>query len=283
MAAFELAAAVRVIEIANSAVGSRHYDIHVVGPSRPVTASTDAGPAFSVVPDRPLSWAARADTVLVSGHDSVVETVPNDVHDVLRAAQARGARVASDVAVLNLALHLVEEDHGAAVAAATARHLVAPAPRDGGPAPHLQTGTAHADNPLQVTLSWAEEHLHEDVVVADLARHANMTRRSFSRHFRSVVGTTPLDWLHRIRIRRARELLEDTSWPVARIARECGFRSEATFRHNFARVAGMPPGRYRQLFTTTTSAVLQAGDPIPVPSRPTATEWRPRHGCSDQV
>lgn len=151
-------------------------------------------------------------------------------------------------AALDLALHLLHEDLGAAMAAATARFLVAPARREGGQAQFISYDVPRRTGGLQDTLQWAEDHLAEALSVADLARHAHMSTRTFTRRFPAMVGATPWDWLLRTRVRRAQELLERTDWPVDRVATACGFQSTATFRHHFGRVTAVTPGQYRRTF-----------------------------------
>lgn len=159
-------------------------------------------------------------------------------------------------AALDLALHLVQVDLGAATAAATARFLVAPARRAGGQAQFISYDVPRRTGELQDTLHWAEEHLDEALSVADLARHAGMSTRTFSRRFPAVVGTTPWDWLLHARVRRAQELLERTDWPVDRVAAACGFQSPATFRLHFGRVAAVTPMHYRRSFAAAPAGLI---------------------------
>ena len=303
--AFELATVVQVYAAANLHADTDRYELGVAGAEGPVRSSAMHGPAFTLVPDRPLSWAASADTVIVPAHGSFLEPPPADVDRVLRVAHARGARVASlcvgafalastglldgrpatthwrwadelrarhpavvvqrerlfvgqdgvytsagMTAALDLSLHLVHEDLGAAAAAETARFLVAPARREGGQAQFISYDVPRLDGGLQDTLQWAEDHLADVTSVADLARHAQMSTRTFTRRFPTTVGATPWDWLLRARVRRAQELLERTDWPVDRVASACGFQSTATFRYHFGRVAAVTPGHYRRTFST---------------------------------
>jgi transcriptional regulator GlxA family with amidase domain len=151
---------------------------------------------------------------------------------------------------LDLCLHLVRRDLGAAVAADTARRLVMPPQRDGGQAQFI----AHVDpaagrpTPLQDTLAWMEANLHRPLTLSDIAEHTATSVRSLNRHFRAQVGATPLQWLLRLRVRRAQHLLETTDLPIERIARETGMGVPATLRHHFTRVAGTSPHAYRAAF-----------------------------------
>ncbi len=75
-----------------------------------------------------------------------------------------------------------------------------------------------------------------------------MSTRTLNRRFRDQTGTTPLQWLHRARIRRAQHLLETTAHPVERIAVHTGFGSPTAFRERFRRVVGTSPQAYRRAF-----------------------------------
>lgn len=158
---------------------------------------------------------------------------------------------AGTAAGLDLCLHVVRNDHGAAVAGALAKRLVMPAHRPGGQAQYIDAGVAVQDaDELGPVLDWARERLHEPLTVAALARRANVTTRTLIRRFHAATGTTPMAWLRGIRIDRARELLETTSLPVDQIAERTGLGSPANLRHHFARAVGVPPTAYRRAFTS---------------------------------
>src|SRR5581483_679073 len=152
-------------------------------------------------------------------------------------------------AALDLCLHLVQLDLGASVAAGTARMLVAPMRREGGQAQFISYDTPSRPHDLAAALAWAEEHLAEDITMADLARHAAMSPRTFNRRFLAGVGVTPMRWLLRTRIRRAKELLERTDLGIDQVAQQSGFRSVATFRHHFSQQTDTTPQRYRAAFS----------------------------------
>lgn len=150
---------------------------------------------------------------------------------------------------LDLCLHMVRRDHGAAAAADVARMIVMAPQRTGGQAQfmaHPDPGTDPED--LGATLQWMRENLHEPLTIADIAAHATLSKRSLSRHFRAQTGTTPLRWLLNHRLQRARELLETTDLPVSRIAEATGFGSVETLRHHFNRDVGTTPKAYRATF-----------------------------------
>ncbi|GGY62008.1 hypothetical protein GCM10010326_66080 [Streptomyces xanthochromogenes] len=77
---------------------------------------------------------------------------------------------------------------------------------------------APGNHPLGELLPWALERRNQPLTVEDLARQARMSSRHLARHFKSLTGTSPLQWLHAQRIRHAQELLETTdatvdTWP----------------------------------------------------------------------
>ncbi|WP_433548657.1 GlxA family transcriptional regulator [Streptomyces sp. CA-294286] len=150
---------------------------------------------------------------------------------------------------LDLCLHMIRGDHGAAVAAKAARMLVMPPQRTGGQAQFIEYRTPVEDvSDLGDTLEWLRGKLGEPLSLADIATHAMMSRRSLARHFRAQTGTTPLRWLLTQRVQRARELLETTALPLPRVAEACGFGSVETLRHHFARQVGTTPSAYRTTF-----------------------------------
>jgi len=160
---------------------------------------------------------------------------------------------AGTAAGLDLCLHLVRTDYGAAVANALAKRMVMPAHRPGGQAQYIDHGPPPAGtDPLAPLLDWARRRLAEPLTVGDLAARAHLAPRTLIRRFHAATGTTPMRWLLRLRLDRARELLETTDLPVDRIAECTGLGSPANLRHHFTRVVGTPPSSYRRAFGTST-------------------------------
>lgn len=156
---------------------------------------------------------------------------------------------AGKAASMDLCLHVVRLDHGAAVANALARRLVIPPHRSGGQAQYIPAPMpARSDHPLADVLSWASERLDQPLTVSDLARRAGMSTRNLTRHFNAATGTTPLQWLLNQRLHRAQELLETTDAGVERIAVQTGMGTGATLRRHFNRTVGVPPDAYRHTF-----------------------------------
>ncbi|MFI8103822.1 helix-turn-helix domain-containing protein [Streptomyces sp. NPDC086023] len=152
-------------------------------------------------------------------------------------------------AAMDLCLHLVRLDHGTTVANTIARRLVVPPHREGGQAQFVRTPVpAPGSHPLAELLPWILARLDEPLTVEDLARQAGMSSRHLTRHFRTVTGTTPLQWLHTQRIRHAQELLEGTDATVDAIATTTGMGTATTLRRHFHRTVGVPPDTYRRTF-----------------------------------
>ncbi|WP_043622552.1 GlxA family transcriptional regulator [Nonomuraea candida] len=150
---------------------------------------------------------------------------------------------------LDLCLHMVRRDLGAAMAAGAARAIVMPPQRSGGQAQFIEHHDPDGDpDDLAPVLRWMQDHLGEPLSLADIAARAAMSTRSLSRRFRARMGTTPMQWLVDRRVQRARELLETTDLSVDRIAHATGFGSVETLRHHFARHVGTNPRDYRAAF-----------------------------------
>ncbi|CAM03537.1 AraC family transcriptional regulator with amidase-like domain [Saccharopolyspora erythraea NRRL 2338] len=170
--------------------------------------------------------------------------------DVLYVDNGQFLTSAGAAAGLDLCLHMIRCDHGSAVAADAARLSVMPLEREGGQAQFI----VHDQPPvprgavLEPVLRWMEDNCAKDLVLEDIAARAGMSTRTLNRRFREQTGTTPLQWLHRARVRQAQYLLESTDHPVDRIGTQVGFGSPTAFRDRFKRVVGTSPHAYRAAF-----------------------------------
>lgn len=161
---------------------------------------------------------------------------------------------------IDLCLHLVERDYGAAIAAATARLAVMPLQREGGQAQFIEYMPPKDEASLSRLLDWLEQHLDDErISLAKIARKAAMSVRTLSRQFRAQTGSTPLQWLQQARVRRAKELLETTSLSIERIAAAAGFGSVASMRVHFGRTVGTSPLSYRSAFQRRPALQLVTG------------------------
>ncbi|MEZ5076290.1 MAG: helix-turn-helix domain-containing protein [Solirubrobacterales bacterium] len=151
-------------------------------------------------------------------------------------------------AAIDLCLHVVREDFGAAAGERVARHMVAPPHREGGQAQFFERPAVEVAGDLEPTRRWAERRLAEPLDVAVLAGHAGVSPRTFARRFRAETGTTPLRWLLARRVGEARRLLETTALPVEEIAERSGFGTAASLREHFRRATATTPTAYRRAF-----------------------------------
>jgi AraC family transcriptional activator FtrA len=171
--------------------------------------------------------------------------------NVLFVEAAEGIYTSAGTAAgIDLCLHLVRLDHGAAAANMVARRMVVPPQRDGGQAQFVDAPVPACNDgdPMAATLEWAVQHLDEPLQVEDLARRALLSPRTFARRFRDATGTTPLQWLTRQRVLHAQRLLETTDLPVEAVARRCGLGTGTALRTHFRRVVGTSPLAYRRAF-----------------------------------
>ncbi|MFC7329584.1 GlxA family transcriptional regulator [Marinactinospora rubrisoli] len=177
---------------------------------------------------------------------------------------------------IDLCLHMIRSDHGAAVANEVARGTVVSPHRDGGQAQFIRrpvpepgissTGRARA---------WALRHLDRPISLRELAEQESMSVRTFTRRFRDEVGVSPGRWLALQRVERARQLLEETDLPVDRIALDSGFGTAASLRQHLQAVLGVPPSTYRATFRGSAprpavperAAEPCGGVPVSAPSR----------------
>jgi transcriptional regulator GlxA family with amidase domain len=160
---------------------------------------------------------------------------------------------------IDMCLHIVMRDLGAATANRVARALVAPPHREGGQAQYVPAAVAVAgDASLAGTRAWALGRLADPITVSEMATHARMSMRTFMRRFAEETGTTPLQWMVNARLSAARELLETTDYSIDRVARVSGLGSAANLRLHFRRSLATTPTAYRQAFACdydTTEAV----------------------------
>ncbi|AZM57653.1 AraC family transcriptional regulator [Streptomyces sp. WAC 01529] len=169
--------------------------------------------------------------------------------DVLYVDEGEVLTSAGEAAGIDLCLHLIRSDHGAAVAAEVARRTVVPPHREGGQSQYVQRPLAEPQlTSTSAARAWALPRLAEPLTLADLAAVESMSVRTFSRRFREETGLTPMRWLTQRRVDRARELLETTDHTIDRVATEAGFGTGASLRQHFAAGVGVSPGAYRATF-----------------------------------
>ncbi|MEU6669339.1 helix-turn-helix domain-containing protein [Streptomyces sp. NPDC046727] len=169
--------------------------------------------------------------------------------DILYVDEGKVLTSAGAAAGIDLCLHIIRTDLGAAAANQRARELVAAPHRIGGQAPYIDRPTPpRRTGALDELLAWALSHLAEPLTVDQLARKACMSRRTLVRRFHDETGLPPLQWLINARIDRARELLEASGDPLEAVARASGLGTPANLRTLFKRHVGVPPNIYRRTF-----------------------------------
>ncbi|MDQ0893579.1 GlxA family transcriptional regulator [Agromyces ramosus] len=281
---------------------SMPYELRVAGAAPGLVTGGD-GLSFHVAEG--LEALETADTIFVPGYrEPAREDPPAAVVEALRAAHARGARLAAistgafalaatglldgkratthwhythalaakhplisvDENVLfvdegdvltsagaasgvDLCLHLVRRDHGVALSNQVARRLVAAPYRSGGQAQYVPRSVPEPlGDQFAATRQWALTRIDEPLTVADLARHARVSPRTFSRRFVEDTGYTPMQWILRARIDVARELLERSDLGVEQVADRVGLGTGANLRLHFQRILGTSPSEYRRTF-----------------------------------
>lgn len=177
-------------------------------------------------------------------------------HDAIFVQQGAIWTSAGVTAGIDLALALVEQDCGRALAMDVARELVVFMKRPGGQAQHSELLRAQtADSAVFDELhAWLADHLHAaDITVAVLAERARMSARHFSRLYKQKTGRAPAKAVELFRIEAARRLLEHSKDKLDRIAGKCGFADEERMRISFQRNLGVTPSDYRKRFASAPS------------------------------
>ncbi|GAA1782996.1 helix-turn-helix domain-containing protein [Streptomonospora arabica] len=173
--------------------------------------------------------------------------------DVLYVDHGDVATSAGTGAGIDLCLHLVRCDHGAAYAAQIARNMVLPPHREGSQlqyaAPPEQPARAGADASLAPLLEWAASRIDARLTLDRLAERAGLSSRTLARRFTEQLGTSPGQWLLGRRLDAARVLLEQTDLPVDAVAARVGLVSAVNLRRRFKTHLGTTPGAYRRIFS----------------------------------
>lgn len=171
--------------------------------------------------------------------------------DALFVREGGIATSAGVTAGMDLALALVEEDHGRDTALQVARELVMFLRRPGGQSQfsaQLQVQLAGKE-PIRELQAYILEHPEADLSVPALAARLAMSPRNFARVFTREVGTTPARFIANARIETARRLLEDGPGDLKAVCAKSGLGSPEVMRRTFQRVLGIPPSRYRERFS----------------------------------
>ena len=167
--------------------------------------------------------------------------------DVIYTVDAPIYTSAGVTAGIDLALALVEEDFGRAIAADVARELVLFMRRPGSQSQYSASLAAQANAPdrLKDLITWIIDHPDADLSVAALAAKVGMSERNFGRAFSTAAGQTPARFVEQTRVDHGRDLLEHSDWPLDRVAQRSGFGSTDALNRAFRNRLGMTPAEYR--------------------------------------
>jgi len=151
---------------------------------------------------------------------------------------------------MDLALALLEEDHGSQLALQVARNLVLYLRRPGGQSQFSAALSLQETDrkPLRELEAWVLDNLDKPLTVSMLAERVAMSPRNFARVFTKELRTTPAKFVERLRIETARRRLEESQNSMETIASECGFGNVNSMRNVFQRTLKIPPGQYRRHF-----------------------------------
>lgn len=167
---------------------------------------------------------------------------------------------AGATAGIDLALSLIEEDYGQQVSLAVARELVVYLKRSGGQEQYSQPLQFQTDSVSRFSelTTWILSHLSNDLSVEALAGRACLCPRHFSRRFKDEVGTSPAEFVDKLRLDEARHRLSNGDNSIENVGFSVGFKSADAFRRSFERRLGITPGDYRRHFTTIAKVAFTA-------------------------
>lgn len=182
--------------------------------------------------------------------------------DVLFVDDGTVLTAAGSAAALDLALYVIQRDHGAEIANAVSRRLVFTGHREGGQQQFVERPVPEiSDASLAPVLEWARQHLDQPLAVADLAARASASAATLHRRFRAELGTTPLAWLTAERVTLARRLIERGEHGLDRIAARTGLGTGANLRSQLRRHTGLSPSEYRKRFGPAEATPRSTVDP----------------------
>jgi transcriptional regulator GlxA family with amidase domain len=168
--------------------------------------------------------------------------------DAIHVADGPVRTAAGVTAGLDLALSLIEEDHGRDLAMAVASQLVMFFKRPGGQLQFSRKGEAAPAGraALQEVQRWVAAEPAADHSIGKLAERTGLSERHFARLFHQEIGMTPAHWVEESRVGAARSLLEDGRQAPKQVATLCGFANADTLRRAFVKHVGVTPADYRR-------------------------------------
>lgn len=216
-----------------------------------------------------LAAAGLLDNRTVTTHwtlkDELARNCPSCEVDVDRMIVDDGDVITAGgvMAWTDLGLRLIDRFAGSAVMLGVARlFLIDPGGREQRYYFTFAPEQAHGDRPILTVQRWLQAHFTESVPIARMAERAGLTERTFLRRFRKATTLNPTAYVQSLRVSKARELLEGTTFPINHIAWQVGYADPAAFRRIFRSNLGINPGEYRRRFRLR-SGRGRANHPIP--------------------
>ncbi len=155
----------------------------------------------------------------------------------------------------DLGMRLVDRLLGPTVMMETGKFLlIDPAGREQRHYSNFAPTLTHGDEVILKVQHWLQAKGARDVGVREMAAEAHLEERTFLRRFRAATGLKPTEYAQKLRVGKARELLEFTNRPVDQIAWSVGYEDAGAFRKVFNKVTGLPPGDYRRRFGISVQA-----------------------------
>ena len=204
-----------------------------------------------------------AETGLLDGHEATIHWMSENsfrrrhpsvrlrLDEVLVISGDRGRLITSGAATawFDLALYLIARHVGPATAQATARFLLVQWHRDGqAPFQVFDPPTDHGDAAVLAAQRAISDNFAVAAPVEEMVTRSGLAPRTFKRRFKAATNHTPIAYVQRIRVERAKRLLETSDEPIEEISWAVGYEDPASFRRLFKRLTGLTPGAYRQRF-----------------------------------
>lgn len=170
--------------------------------------------------------------------------------DVLYVDQGNIITSAGTASAIDCCLHIIRRFHGADVANYVARRMVVSPHRQGGQAQFIQQPVREIDKAdhFAKVLDWARMNLHQTLSLDLLAGRALMTRRTFTRKFKQIMGETVSEWLLSQRLALAQQMLETGDHSIEEVAVQAGFGTATSLRQHFNQAFKISPSSYRREF-----------------------------------
>jgi transcriptional regulator GlxA family with amidase domain len=144
----------------------------------------------------------------------------------------------------------------------TSKHL--PPPIKGQPLP-FKTAELFSSHRIQLVLDYLADSYCQRISIARLSEMINLSPSRFSHMFKAQTGTSPMQYLKLLRLKRAVELLHTTCMSVKEVMFEVGFNDASHFVRDFRRIYGLTPGQHRAVLLL--DAVTESTDGRPSRTR----------------